>query len=314
MLDAEIHDIVLKKLSVHFAAFSGLIRAVDGVDAVFSKGHITGILGESGCGKSVLGLGILGLLPSYARVGGEILYGDTNMLKADPRWLRIFRGRGIGLIPQNPSESLNSARRIGAHLDEAMLNLSGSGRERKARAEALLRSFGFEEPSRIMRAYPFELSGGMQQRVLCAIGVACSPQWVLADEPTKGLDFDLRGQVCDTLLSLRQHGVGGMLVITHDLALAENVCDTVAIMYGGEILETGRETIRNPRHPYTKDFLEALPKNGMRPIPGMPPEIGDKTAGCKYAPRCKYRKNCCDYEKPPSVETEGSTVRCFLYA
>lgn len=300
--------IEVKDLSVTFALPNRNIRAVDQVSAAFPSGKITGIIGESGCGKSVLGLAILGLLPPYANVDGTMEM-DGAVLQG-----RRALGTVIGLVPQNPAESLNPARTVAAHLSEALLPEKLSGRERKTRSLALLETFGFSDSQRIMRSYPHELSGGMQQRVLCAIGSACSPPWILADEPTKGLDRDLRQQIQDNLLSLRKQGVDSMLVITHDLPLARGLCDYLAVMYAGQILEMGENVLEKPCHPYTQAFLNALPENGFQPLQGVAPQAGQRLAGCAFAPRCPYATQRCHTERPQAIHTEdGRIVRCFLY-
>ena len=292
----------LPKLDVH---------AVDGVSAVFHEGQVTGLIGESGCGKSVLGLALLGLLPPYARVEGEMRLNDEALT---PARSRAMLGTRIGLIPQNPSESLNPARTVAAHLNEALLPMKLSRRTRDARMRQLLSDFGFDDPSPILRAYPHELSGGMQQRVLCAVGAACSPAWMLADEPTKGLDRDLRGQVRETLSGLRERGVKSMLVITHDLPLARSLCDRLAVMYAGQILETGEGVLDEPLHPYTRAFLDALPENGFQAMTGVAPRAGERLPGCPFAPRCAMASAKCSSARPGVYEpVKGRKVRCFLY-
>lgn len=301
----------IENLTVTFALPEADVRAVDSVTAHFPAGQVTGLIGESGCGKSVLGLAVLGLLPPYAVKGGTISLDGQALSSLDSR-KRL--GMEIGLIPQNPADSLNPARTILAHLTEALLPLKLSRRAARERAAQLLQNFGFPDPARILRAYPHELSGGMQQRVLCAIGSACSPRWMLADEPTKGLDRALRGQVQETLLSLREWGVKSMLIITHDLPLARGLCDSLAVMYAGQILEMGPSLLETPYHPYTKAFLGALPENGFRPTDGVAPKAGERLPGCPFAPRCAYVRNRCHQERPGAYSPEPRRiVRCFLY-
>ena len=231
-----------------------------------------------------------------------------------PERSRAMLGTRIGLIPQNPSESLNPARTVAAHLYEALLPMKLSRRARNEKAAELLHDFGFNDPAPILRAYPHELSGGMQQRVLCAVGAACAPAWMLADEPTKGLDRDLRDQVRETLGGLRQHGVKSMLVITHDLPLARGLCDRLAVMYAGQILETGEGVLEEPLHPYTRAFLAALPENGFGAMAGVAPRAGERLPGCPFAPRCAHASPRCHEARPPVCETaDGRKVRCFLY-
>ena len=303
--------IEVKDLAVTFHLPSLDVRAVDGVSACFPEGKITGLIGESGCGKSVLGLALMGLLPPYAGVEGTMTM-DSQVLT--PKSARQRLGPEIGLIPQNPSDSMNPARTVKAHLKEAMLKRKLGRKGTRQRSEQLLRDFGFADPGRILKAYPHELSGGMQQRVLCAMGSSCSPRWILADEPTKGLDRDLRDQVQETLLSLKHQGVRSMLVITHDLPLARGLCDQLAVMYAGQILEIGPGLLEDPLHPYTKAFLAALPENGFQPMQGVAPRAGERLPGCAFAPRCPYAADRCHKERPGDYSPKpGRTVRCFRY-
>lgn len=303
--------IEVKNLAVTFHLPKLDVRAVDGVCAVFPEGMITGLIGESGCGKSVLGLALMGLLPPYAGVEGAMTM-DGQVLTVKTARKRL--GTEIGLIPQNPSDSLNPARTIKAHLKEAMLPIRLRRTDMVRRAETLLGDFGFRDPQRILKAYPHELSGGMQQRVLCAMGSACSPKWILADEPTKGLDRDLRDQVQETLLSLKGQGVQSMLVITHDLPLARGLCDQLAVMYAGQILEIGPGLLEEPLHPYTQAFLAALPENGFQPMKGVAPRAGERLPGCAFAPRCPYATERCHRERPGDYHPRPDrTVRCFRY-
>ncbi|HWP50511.1 MAG TPA: ABC transporter ATP-binding protein [Clostridia bacterium] len=303
--------IEIKDLSVSFMLPGAMVRAVDNVSVRFEEGRITGLIGESGCGKSVLGAAILGLLPPYARVTGDIFLGEYALLEKSAVMHRLL-GAQIGVIPQSPSESLNPARTVAAHIYEAQNPLRLPRQEKKKRAMDLLENFGFERVERILKAFPHELSGGMQQRVLCAIGSACSPEWILADEPTKGLDRTLCDRAAETLLSLKPRGVKSMLVITHDLELASKLCDTVAVMYSGMIVEMG-DALQNPLHPYTQAFLKALPQNGMNPIAQVLDSY--ETIGCcPFAPRCAVSRPMCFKQCPPPFGDDKHWVRCFNYA
>ena len=222
-------DLVLHQLYVHFPVPGGLVRAVDGVDICFRHQQITGIIGESGCGKSVLGQAILGILPDYVARSGNIFYRSTDIL-ADNTSLPGFYGQQIALIPQNPGDSLNPLRTIGRQFDD-ILQTAGFNDKTNQRKQQLLTFFGLPDAERVLAAYPHELSGGMLQRVLCAMSICCSPLWLLADEPTKGLDETACGVVYENLQKIKTSQSLGMLIITHDLQLARSICADIAVMY-----------------------------------------------------------------------------------
>ncbi len=308
--------IELRDLVVHFPVRRGLVKAVDHVSVTFEEHQITGIIGESGCGKSVMGMAVLGLLPGYAKVCGEILYGGRNLRELSPKQMRRLRGRQLGLIPQNPGDSLNPVRRIGGQIMEAAALIGVKREEQKKQTADLLLRFGFEKNhlKRVEKAYPLELSGGMQQRALAAIGATARPKWILADEPSMGLDVELRKQMYDTLRKMKNECVDSMLIITHDIALARNLCDSVAVMYSGQIIEKGKDILQNPKHPYTMGLMESLPENGFKPMRGIAPAPGQDFSGCKFAPRCPWAKAEC-WKKPPEFYSlDDRIVRCFLYA
>ena len=258
-------DLVLHQLYVHFPVPGGLVRAVDGVDICFRHQQITAIIGESGCGKSVLGQAILGILPDYVARSGNIFYRSTDIL-ADNTSLPGFYGQKIALIPQNPGDSLNPLRTIGRQFDD-ILQTAGLNDKTNQRKQQLLTFFGLPDAERVLAAYPHELSGGMLQRVLCAMSICCSPLWLLADEPTKGLDETACGVVYENLQKIKTSQSLGMLIITHDLQLARSICADIAVMYAGQIVEYGPQVLTGPRHPYTQAFLAALPENGFQPLP-----------------------------------------------
>ena len=228
-------DLVLHQLYVHFPVTGGLVRAVDGVDICFRHQQITGIIGESGCGKSVLGQAILGILPDYVARSGNIFYRSTDIL-ADNTSLPGFYGQQIALIPQNPGDSLNPLRTIGRQFGD-ILQTAGLNDKTNQRKQQLLTFFGLPDAERVLAAYPHELSGGMLQRVLCAMSICCSPLWLLADEPTKGLDETACGVVYENLQKIKTSQSLGMLIITHDLQLARSICADIAVMYAGQIVE-----------------------------------------------------------------------------
>lgn len=308
-------DIRMVDTVVHFPVRDGLVKAVDHVNATFSAGEITGIIGESGCGKSVLGMATLGLLPAYARTEGGIWLEGRNLLELDSGQMRKMRGRKIGLIPQNPGDSFNPVRKIRGQILEA-LKIKDKKIQGAGHVVRLLEEFGFdnEQAVRVQRSYPFELSGGMQQRAAAAMGTASSPEWIIADEPSKGLDLALREQLYETLYLIKKRGMKGMIIITHDLALAGQLCDSVAVMYGGEIIEKGKDVLKSPKHPYTQGLLASLPSHGMHAMKGSAPAPGETAGGCKFAPRCPKAEKRCFGRRPDAYEAEGRIVRCFCYA
>ena len=284
-------DLVLHQLYVHFPVPGGLVRAVDGVDICFRHQQITAIIGESGCGKSVLGQAILGILPDYVARSGNIFYRSTDILAYNTSLLRT----------------------IGRQFDD-ILQTAGLNDKTNQRKQQLLTFFGLPDAERVLAAYPHELSGGMLQRVLCAMSICCSPLWLLADEPTKGLDETACGVVYENLQKIKNSQSLGMLIITHDLQLARSICADIAVMYAGQIVEYGPQVLTGPRHPYTQAFLAALPENGFQPLPGLPPLPQDHLPGCRFAPRCPSCQKRCLQEVPPVYDSGTAKVRCFLYA
>ena len=282
------------------------------VDLAFHQGSFTALVGESGCGKSVLGQAILGILPDYVARSGNIFYRSTDIL-ADNTSLPGFYGQQIALIPQNPGDSLNPLRTIGRQFDD-ILQTAGLNDKTNQRKQQLLTFFGLPDAERVLAAYPHELSGGMLQRVLCAMSICCSPLWLLADEPTKGLDETACGVVYENLQKIKTSQSLGMLIITHDLQLARSICADIAVMYAGQIVEYGPQVLTGPRHPYTQAFLAALPENGFQPLPGLPPLPQDHLPGCRFAPRCPSCQKRCLQEVPPVYDSGTAKVRCFLYA
>ena len=231
--------------------------------------------------------------------------------------LRKLRGAAIGLIPQNPGASLDPVMKLKRQITEAITaHRRQSRRETEKQAAELLRQFGFEEPERILGQYAFQMSGGMNQRLVSALGLACQPGWVIADEPTKGLDAILRNQVYTVLRQVYTEHHSSMIVITHDLGLARRLCDDIRVLYMGQIIEQGtaEEVMEHPRHPYTAGLIHALPGRGMVPIP--PPDTERlEHRGCPFYPRCRRAMERCGTERPGDMERPGGgKVRCFLYA
>jgi len=309
------YDIAIKNLDVKFIDKLRTVQAVDDVTVDFKFGNITGIVGESGSGKSVLGMSILKLLPKSAVVTGKCMYENSNLYELNKKEIRDFRCKKIGLIVQNPSDSLNPVLSVGNQLIEPLRKRLGKDRnEAKKIVVEYLEKFGFQNPDTIMRKYPFQLSGGMNQRIISIMGLICNPKWIIADEPTKGLDSILRKNIYDVFLKIKNDFTSSMIIITHDLYFAKKICDSIIVMYKGEIVEIGRskDILENPKHPYTKGLIKASPSNGMIPIPENINKIN--SSGCKFYDRCIESNIKCvsNRVKLEKIE-EGSMVRCLLY-
>lgn len=294
----------IKNLSVGFKLPQGVFYAVDDVSIKLSAGKFTAIIGESGCGKSVLGQAVLNILPQGVVKKGAVFYKGERVQSI----LSAF-----GIIPQNPSGSLNPVRKIGRQMQD-ILDVYAIKDADNAYKLQCLHLFGLQEAERVLAAYPHELSGGMLQRVLCAMAVSTKPAWILADEPTKGLDEQVGAIVRENLLTIKHDLHLSMLVITHDIALAQEVCDDVLVMYAGQILEYNMDLWQKPLHPYTQGFLKALPQNGLEVIPGKAPVPGESFSGCKFAARCPYCTKRCREQRPEMYQVGDAQVRCFLYA
>lgn len=260
-------DIVIKNLKVDFITDAGPVQVLRGIDFTVKEKEVTAIIGESGSGKSVMANAILDMLPPYASISGQIIYQGQDILQER---MEHFYGGEFGLIPQYPGESLNPSKTI---LQQFMLTRPSRIKRgaHKKQAHDLLSYMGFDQPDKILAMYPHELSGGMSQRVICALSLIQHPQWIIADEPTKGLDEDVKWQVVDNLNKVRQLSQSSMLIITHDLEVAEALSDRLAIMYGGRIVETGKDILQAPNHPYTQAFIQALPENGFVPMGDIKP-------------------------------------------
>lgn len=309
----ETTDIVFENFQVEFKTRGQRVKALRSTDLRIKKNRVTGIVGETGCGKSVLALGLLGLLPGYAQVQGNINYGNINIQELSKRKRDKYLGRVFGYIPQNPSESLNPIRKIRRQIKESLELAYKSSEKIDHMSGELMEMFGFSDVDRILNAYPFQLSGGMQQRILTAISIASNPQWIIADEPTKGLDREVQRDVVEVLRKVNQYGVDSMIVITHDIDIAKNFCDELIVMYSGEVVEMGNDIMENPMHPYTIGFLQSLPANGMKPMIGKAPSPTEEIKGCRFSNRCKHATERCRSEKPGLYSVNDRKVRCFLH-
>jgi peptide/nickel transport system ATP-binding protein len=302
-------------LAVTFANRYGPVRAVDSVDLVLHERDRLALIGESGCGKTVLALSVLRMLPSNAAVNGTIRYRGIDLTVEDDAVLRKIRGREIALIPQNSVNALNPVLTVGRQIGESLALHKGlDGDAARHGAEALLEQAGIGNPAGNLRRYPHEFSGGMRERVLVAMALACDPAVVIADEPTAGLDVEVRAKI---LRLLRDKLAGRtLLLITHDIGTAFVLSDRIAVMYAGEIVEEGpvQDVLSTPMHPYTQGLLASLPSQGFHPIPGMSPSPASLPGGCRFSPRCSRASVRCRAGHPRLAATKtGRKVRCYAY-
>jgi peptide/nickel transport system ATP-binding protein len=303
-------------LSVTFSSRSGPVRAVDSVDLTLREGEKIGLIGESGSGKTVTGMAILGLLPVNAEIKGSIRYGDHDLLTAPDRTMQQIRGNEIAMISQNSGNALNPVTRIGDQVAEPLI-IHNLCKEPDARREAirLLSGLGFEAPEEAAARYPHEFSGGMRERILIALALICRPHLVIADEPTAGLDAGIKTQIL-RLIKEQTAGNRALFLITHDLGTAAYLCDRIAVMYAGEIVECGpaKDVLSLPLHPYTQGLIASLPSAGLHPIPGMSPSPGHLPRGCRFYDRCPAANDRCASDHPELTSVGNKRpVRCFLY-
>lgn len=303
--------LLAQEVNVDFRTPSGLLRIVQGVSLRLTEGESVGLLGESGCGKSVFLSALVRLLPRNAVVSGKIFFAQRDLLALSERELNIIRGVMVGLVPQNPGTSLNPLLRIRTHLREAAR--LESKKKKHQRIVESLRRFGFPYPERILPLYPHQLSGGMKQRVLVAMGALNVPSLVLADEPTKGLDAVLRAQIVEAFQTMIATTRSALLLVSHDYLIMRKLTQRVLVMYGGEIVEAGESgaVFSFPLHPYTISLLRSLPEKGMIPIPGASFSFTQRPSGCVFHPRCFQARPSCAVFHPPLVEIfPNRWVRC----
>ena len=317
------HLIDIEDLRVSFFTPGGEVQAVRGVSWFLNEGEALGIVGESGSGKSVSAYAIMRLLQSPGRViGGTIRFNGTDMLSLSESEMRHIRGNDIAMIFQDPMTSLNPVYTVGDQLREPLkLHLNMKGKEATKRAEELLAMVGIPDPKRRLKQYPFEFSGGMRQRAMISMALACEPKLLIADEPTTALDVTIQAQILEIMKDLKQRCCMSIVLITHDLGIVSDICDKIIIMYSGEIMEYGLiETLfANPKHPYTIGLIRSLPKidqkegEPLTPIEGSPVDLMHPPAGCPFAPRCEHCMKVCLTEKPPYFELEpGHYSACWL--
>jgi oligopeptide/dipeptide ABC transporter ATP-binding protein len=317
----------IKGLYTSFKTRDGLVRAVDGIDFQVDRGEIMGLVGESGCGKSVTSLSILRLVAKPGAIdAGEILFDGQDLLKLSSDDMRKIRGDRISMIFQQPTSSLNPVWDVGHQIEEVLRVHRGmKGKAAQGRALELLKMVGISDPERRLKAFPHEMSGGMAQRVMIAMALACEPELLIADEPTTALDVTIQAQILDLMRNLRDETGTAIILITHDLGVVAEMCDRVAVMYAGEIVEETDvvSLFRNPLHPYTRGLIGSIPVVGavvdeLAVIPGNVPNLIDLPKACRFAPRCTTRV---EEDVPYSLDVHpelrpsapGHKVRCWLY-
>jgi peptide/nickel transport system ATP-binding protein len=317
----------VKGLRTSFHTTDGVVRAVTGVDFHVNRGEVMGLVGESGCGKSVTSLSIMRLIVPPGRIeAGEVLFDGRDLLTLKDREIRELRGDRISMIFQQPTSSLNPVYDVGMQLGEVLeLHRAMKRRDARKRAEELLAMVGIPDPKRRIDAFPHELSGGMAQRVMIAMALACEPELLIADEPTTALDVTIQAQILDLMRVLQKETNTALILITHDLGVVAEMCDRVAVMYAGEIVESTdvARLFEAPRHPYTQGLIASVPVLGaeqeeLATIPGSVPNLIDLPAHCRFASRCTART---DYDVERASEShpallpvaDGHEVRCWMY-
>jgi peptide/nickel transport system ATP-binding protein len=314
----------VKGLQTTFFTDDGEIPAVDHVDFSVNPGEILGIVGESGCGKSVTSLSIMDLVPSPPGkvVGGEILFKGEDLAKASERRMRKIRGNEIAMIFQEPMTSLNPVYTIGNQIIEGIrIHKKLSKKEAKKHAIEYLDLVGLPRADKLIDEYPHQLSGGMRQRVMIAMAMSCQPELLIADEPTTALDVTIQAQILELMRRLNDDLQTAIMLITHDLGVVAEVCDRIIVMYAGKVVEEGtvKSIFQHPRHPYTVGLIRSVPdmrekSDRMYSIPGTVPKPGAEKQGCLFADRCEHAFDRCFAESPELIDTEnGQKARCFLY-
>lgn len=311
-------------LSTWFYTDDGIVKAVNDVSFSLNKGHTLGIVGESGCGKSITSLSVMRLIdsPPGKIVGGKIVFKGEDLLAKSEEEMRRVRGKRIAMIFQEPMTSLNPVYTVGRQIEEALLiHESMTKKEAKRRALEMLRLVRIPLPEKRFDEYPHQLSGGMRQRVMIAIALACSPELLICDEPTTALDVTIQAQILALIDELKEKTGTSVIMITHDLGVISEIADEVLIMYAGEIVEYAPKTqlFKNPLHPYTQGLIACVPKLGrdsdrLQTIEGTVPSFDDMPAGCTFWPRCPFAESICKEKKPPLIDCGNRTVRCHRYA
>ena len=311
----------VKNLSIGFNFLDGFVEAVHGVSFELGKGETLAIVGESGCGKTISTMSVLRLLPENSKItSGEVYYDGQNLLNLTEKQMQKIRGKKIALIPQDPMTSLNPLYTVGNQLLEIIeLHQGVKGKEAEKLAVDALERVKIPDAKEKLKSYPHEFSGGMKQRVIIAMALACRAEIIIADEPTTALDVTVQAQIMDLLKEVKEKNNLSMILITHDLGIVSQYADKIAVMYAGHIVEFATKEIlfKNPKHPYTRALLKVIldiNSTHIETIEGQPPAITEKIAGCPFYPRCKNSMNICQKEYPQrKLFTDGSAADCWLY-
>ncbi|MCD6114000.1 MAG: ABC transporter ATP-binding protein [Thermoprotei archaeon] len=317
----------VKDLHVHFYTYAGVVKAISGVSFEIYEGETFCLVGETGCGKSVTSRAITKLIESPGKiVKGQVLFyrdgSPIDLLKLSDEELRRIRGREIAYIFQDPTAALDPLYSVGYQIAETMVaHNTATWKEAFRRAVDILKSVLIPDPEKRVKNYPHELSGGMKQRVVIGISLSNKPKLLIADEPTTAVDVTIQAQILDLLRKLRQEEKMTLLLITHNMGVVAEMCDRVAVMYAGKIVEIGtvHQIFKNPQHPYTKGLLKAVPNplikiEKLESIPGTVPNLIFPPSGCRFHPRCPRKLDICDKKEPPLIEVEeGHKVACWLY-
>ncbi len=318
----------IKDLMTVFDTVRGRIKAVDGISLKIDSGETLGIVGESGCGKTMLALSIMRLVPANGKIiNGEILFSGLDLLKISEEEMRARRGSEISMIFQEPMTSLNPVFRVGEQIAEAIrLHQKLPAKQAMEKSVELFNEVGIANPQKRVRDYPHNLSGGMRQRVMIAMAMSCNPKLLLADEPTTALDVTIQAQILDLISGLKQKNNMAVILITHDLGVVAQAAQKVAVMYAGKLVESSAVEVifANPLHPYTQGLLESIParcvkslerEDYLKTIPGSVPSLYNLTAGCRFHDRCSYAAEVCAQKEPPLLEIEtGHFVSCWKYS
>lgn len=318
------NQLVVENLKTYYYSQSKVVPAVDGVSFTVNQGEVLGIVGESGCGKSTVVRSMIGLIDkSYTRIeDGQVLLDGQSLLDLSEKELNKIRGKYISMIFQNPLSSLNPVYTVGSQIIEILKNHEQITRaQAKQRAIDLMRQVGIPAPESRFYDYPHQLSGGMQQRILIAIALACNPRFLIADEPTTALDVTIQAQILDLIADLCSRLNMGVILITHNMGVVAEICDRILVMYGGVAVEEGRsvDVFASPKHPYTRGLLDSIPtikedKELLYSIPGQIPALEAPVVGCRYTSRCPQAFDKCKECEPPLFDMEhGQKARCWLY-